>query len=131
MNRRILTLLPVLLGLVLLLGCSSDDNPIGGEEVDTDYNLEGTWDAETETGRLFVMRILSQNGAALAGDISADGSKVGLAGRINGDTVEIQANFQPTIFFDADLTLDSSQMVNGLISDANGTSADRFAAIKR
>lgn len=131
MIRRTLLLFPVFLGLVFLLGCSTDDNPIGGEEVDTDYNLEGTWDAETETGRLFVMRILSQNGAALAGDITADGSKVGLAGRINGDTVELQGNFQPTIFFDADLTLDSSRMVNGQVSDANGTSADRFAAIKR
>jgi len=128
-RRTLLLLLPVLGLLLLATGCSSED-PIGGEEVDTDYNLEGTWDGETESGRLFVMRI-TQRGAALGGDVSSDGTKVGLAGRINGDSVELQGNFQPTIFFDADLTLDSQRMVNGQVSDANGTSADRFAAIKR
>lgn len=118
-------LLLVILPLLLLVGCGESDPQIGGEEVETIFQLGGDWIGETAGGQRFEMR-LNQRGSAVTGDVSINGQRAGAAGQIVGNELTLEVNLVPPAFLIAEVQ--NGFLDNGTINTTDGTTTGEFRA---
>ena len=124
--KKTRTLTLFLVAAAMLIGCGDDDdNNIGGEDVETIYDVEGNWVGETRGGQRFTMR-LNQRGTAVTGDVTINEARGGAAGRIEGNRLTLEINLEPRNFLVADIG--EGVLVNGRITDAAGGVTGAFVA---